>query len=137
MSAYRSLDASFGTGKLLARPGCGMPRGISGRSMHGATRRERPGHLRGFSGGALALTRGALWDSSMWARPVEPGGPDSRALSQAEATVTMQNSREALAGRWKGAFLLAALAFLCAPLPGGAQYFGRNKVQYDKFEFSV
>ncbi|HSW29646.1 MAG TPA: BamA/TamA family outer membrane protein [Longimicrobiales bacterium] len=49
----------------------------------------------------------------------------------------MQKSREALAVRWKGAFLLAALALLGAPLPGGAQYFGRNKVQYDKFEFVV
>ncbi len=49
----------------------------------------------------------------------------------------MQNSREALAGRWKGAILLAAAALLLAPLPGGAQYFGRNKVQYDNFEFSV
>ncbi len=33
--------------------------------------------------------------------------------------------------------LFAALALLCSPAPAEAQYFGRNKVQYDKFDFEV
>ncbi|NJD20619.1 MAG: peptidase S9 [Gemmatimonadetes bacterium] len=49
----------------------------------------------------------------------------------------MQTLRAALAGAWRSALLLSALALLCAPTRGSAQYFGRNKVQYDKFEFSV
>ena len=33
--------------------------------------------------------------------------------------------------------LFAALALLWWPAPAGAQYFDRNKVQYDKFDFDV
>jgi len=33
--------------------------------------------------------------------------------------------------------LMAAAALACVPQPGTAQYFGRNKVQFDEFEFEV
>jgi hypothetical protein len=33
--------------------------------------------------------------------------------------------------------VLAALLLLCSALPSNAQYFGRNKVQYERFEFKV
>jgi Tol biopolymer transport system component len=40
-------------------------------------------------------------------------------------------------GRWFTLALLAGVALVMAPAPGSAQYFGRNKVQYDDFDFSV
>ncbi|MFQ5536721.1 MAG: BamA/TamA family outer membrane protein [Gemmatimonadota bacterium] len=39
--------------------------------------------------------------------------------------------------RRTAAVLPVAVALAFSPLPGAAQYFGRNKVQYDRFEFRV
>ncbi len=50
----------------------------------------------------------------------------------------MQLLREGRAGRRAAAAaLLFGIAFLCMPSAGTAQYFGRNKVQYDDFDFRV
>lgn len=39
--------------------------------------------------------------------------------------------------RWATLLSLAGVALVALPAPGAAQYFGRNKVQYDDFEFSI
>jgi len=39
--------------------------------------------------------------------------------------------------RWATALSLVGVALVASPLPGSAQYFGRNKVQYDSFDFSI
>lgn len=49
----------------------------------------------------------------------------------------MQLLRDARAGRLAGGFLLAAAALVVLPLPGSAQYFGRNKVQYERFDWQI
>ncbi|MDP2955132.1 MAG: BamA/TamA family outer membrane protein [Longimicrobiales bacterium] len=48
----------------------------------------------------------------------------------------MQLLRKARAGRW-ATLLLTGAAMFALPMPGSAQYFGRNKVQYDDFDFSI
>ncbi|MGD8321752.1 MAG: basic secretory protein-like protein, partial [Gemmatimonadota bacterium] len=49
----------------------------------------------------------------------------------------MQFIRDIRPGRWAVGALLAAAALATLPAPGSAQYFGRNKVQYDDFKFKV
>ncbi|MGB1375823.1 MAG: hypothetical protein ACPG8N_08895, partial [Rhodothermales bacterium] len=45
------------------------------------------------------------------------------------------SSRRRLASRWSRTFLLALLIGSFLPVAANAQYFGRNKVQYDDFDF--
>src|SRR5581483_2105792 len=87
----------------------------------------------------MRVSRAACCDcpSASKIRPTSSPISIKRSVSSTRRRTTTPNANDHEGFvTWKQC-ILVALGVLSVSAPAGAQYFGRNKVQYDRFDFSI